>query len=119
MDQLDEFVRDLHPSTTLLSRGVANVMGHDVPAVLTRNLYGQEIVWGVFNCDRGKFKGKRLTNSAATEDVNYASDDGQHVVTWSPPYPEADSIPPMNWPSTDHLSEIVLDAIAQQMKVQK
>lgn len=71
MDQLDEFVRDLHPSTTLLSSGTATVLGHNVPAVLTSNLYRQEVVWGVFNCDRGKFKGKRLTNSAATEEVFY------------------------------------------------
>ncbi len=75
MDQLDEFVSGLHPSTQLLSRGTATVLGHNVPAVLTRNLYGQEIVWGMFNCDRGKFKGKRLTNNAATEEVYYEATD--------------------------------------------
>ena len=68
---LDEFVRSLHPSTTLISRGKATVLGHTVDAVLVRNLYGQEIVWGMFNCDKGKFKGKRLANSAATEEVVY------------------------------------------------
>jgi len=69
--QLDEFLRNLHPSTKVLSRGKATVLGNTVPAVLVRTLYGQEIVWGEFNCDRGKFKGKRLTNDAATEEVIY------------------------------------------------
>lgn len=71
MSLLDDFVSNLHPSTDLISTGKATVMGHTVDAALTRNLYGQEIVWGVFNCDRGKFKGKRLSNDAATEGVEY------------------------------------------------
>ncbi len=115
---MNKFVENLHHSTQVLSYGKATVMGNTVDAVLLRNLYGQELVWGYFNCDKGKFKGKRLTNSAATEGVNYVSGDGQHVVTWSPVYPEADTIPPMRWPSTDHLSEIVLGAIEAQMEQQ-
>ena len=70
-EQLEEFIASLHPSTTLLSHGTATVMGNKVDAVLVRNLYGQEIVWGVFNVERGKYKGKKLSNSAATEEVEY------------------------------------------------
>jgi hypothetical protein len=71
---LDEFIANLHPSTKILSRGTATVMGNKVDSVLVRNLYGQEIVWGVFNVERGKYKGKKLTNSAATEEVVYLPD---------------------------------------------
>jgi hypothetical protein len=46
-------------------------MGNEVPAALVRNLYGQEIVWGQFNCDRGKYKGKNLANNANTDEVVY------------------------------------------------
>ena len=118
-NELNDFVAALHPSSTLLSYGRATVMGHDVDAVLVRNVYGQELVWGFFNCDKGKFKGKPLANSAATEGVSYTSD--THVVKWNPVYGDFepnDPIPPMNWPSTDGLSEIVLGAIQAQMEQQ-
>ena len=68
---LEEFVNNLHSSSQLLSKGKAVVMEHEVDAVLVKNLYGQEVVWGVFNVDKGKFKGKRLTNDCATEKVSY------------------------------------------------
>jgi hypothetical protein len=67
---LEAFMTNLHQSTQLLSQGKAVVLGHEVDAVLVRNLYGQEIVWGMFSVDKGKFKG-RLSNSAATEAVQY------------------------------------------------
>lgn len=67
---IGEFLRGLHPSTTVLSRGFATVLGNTVEAVEVRNLYGQHIVWGEFSCNRGKFKGK-LSNNAATEGVSY------------------------------------------------
>lgn len=69
-DQLEIFVGNLHPSTKLLSRGNATVMDREVCAAKVRNLYGQEIVWGLFSVDKGKFKGK-LANSASTEGVTY------------------------------------------------
>lgn len=68
---LEDFVNGLGSATKLLSRGKATVLGHTVDAVEVENLYGQRIVWGVFNCVRGKFKGNRLTNNAATEGVEY------------------------------------------------
>ena len=68
---LEEFVSNLHPSATLVSRGTAEVLGHTVDAVKVRNLYGQEVVWGMFNVDKGKFRGKRLANDCATEEVHY------------------------------------------------
>jgi hypothetical protein len=68
---LEDFANNLHLSTQLLSRGTAMVMGHEVEAVKVRNLYGQEVVWGEFNCNRGKFKGNRITNDATTEGVEY------------------------------------------------
>jgi hypothetical protein len=71
-EELEEFVKGLHPSTKLLSTGKAIVMGYTVDAVLIRNLYGQEIVWGMFSVARGKFKGK-LANNANTEDVVYSA----------------------------------------------
>ena len=76
--------REFHESTTVLSTGTAMVLGHDVPAVLVRNLYRQEIVWGNFSTQRGKFKGKE-SNSGATEGVRYVSCDG-HEVGWNPPF---------------------------------
>ena len=64
-----------HKTTTILSRGMATVLGRTVPAVETRNnIYGQTLVWGMFNVERGKFKGTRLSNNAATEGVSYISD---------------------------------------------
>jgi hypothetical protein len=74
MSALEEFVSNLHSSTTLLERGFATVMENTIDAVLVRNLYGQEIVWGTFNVDRGKYKGNRLTNSASTENVQFRSE---------------------------------------------
>lgn len=50
--------------------GRATVLGHTVDAILVRNVYGQEIVWGMFGCNRGKFKGT-FSNNAATEGVVY------------------------------------------------
>lgn len=85
MEKLNELLRRFHPSTTVLSRGVASVLGHDVPAVLVRNCYGQELVWGEFSCNRGKFKGK-LANSANTEGVLYKGDGDGYVVRWDPPF---------------------------------
>ena len=82
----DELLRRLHSSTTVLSLGTATVLGHDVPAIFVRNLYGQELVFGQFDTHKGKFKGKRVTNNAATEGVRYVSQDGQHVVEWNPPF---------------------------------
>lgn len=76
--------RSFHPSTAVLSVGHATVLGHTVPAVLVRNLYGQEIVWGSFSTFKGKFKGKP-SNSAATEGVVYVSADGQ-VLSGNPPF---------------------------------
>lgn len=67
---LNDFKRDLNPSTMLISTGTATVLGHTVDAILVRNLYGQEIVWGEFGCNRGKFKGG-LSNNAATDEVTY------------------------------------------------
>jgi hypothetical protein len=60
----------LHPSTEIISKGKAVVLDHTVDAILVRNLYGQEIVWGLFGCSRGKFKGF-LANNANTENVIY------------------------------------------------
>jgi len=71
---LDDFRANLHPSTQVLSTGTAEVLGHTVDAIQTRNLYGQVIVWGYFGCNRGKFKGG-FSNDAATEDVNYTQAD--------------------------------------------
>lgn len=81
---LDNVRRTFHPSTVVLSTGMATVLGHIVPATLVRNVYGQEIVWGNLSTQRGKFKGKE-SNSAATEGVRYVCSDG-HVVEWSPPF---------------------------------
>lgn len=69
--QVEEIQARLHHSSTLLSIGKAEVMGNVVDAYEVRNLYGQVLVWGMFNVDRGKFKGNRLTNNAATECVKY------------------------------------------------
>lgn len=71
---LEEFVNGLPSCTKLLSRGTATVLGQTVDAVEVETVYGQRIVWGMFNCDKGKFKGKRLTNNAATEEVDYTSE---------------------------------------------
>jgi hypothetical protein len=68
---LSDFIAGLHRSTKLLSIGRATVLGRTVDACLVRNLYGQEIVWGPFDCDRGKFKGKKISNNSATEGVAY------------------------------------------------
>lgn len=70
---LQKFVDNLHPSTELLSTGRAYCQGREVDAVVVRNLYGQEIIWGMFSCDRGKFKG-RLANNANTDGVTYIGD---------------------------------------------
>lgn len=70
-EELQNFKDNLHPSTTILCEGKAVVMGNVVDAILVRNLYGQEIVWGFFNCDKGKFKGTKLSNDAATEGVAF------------------------------------------------
>jgi len=70
MTLLDNFVKDLHSSATVLGYGRASVLEHDVPAILVRNVYGQELVWGEFSCNRGKFKGL-LSNNAQTEGVTY------------------------------------------------
>lgn len=69
--KVDEFVRRLHPTTKLLSRGIAFVAEREHDAVQVRNLYGQEIVWGKFNVERGKYKGKRIANNANTDFVSY------------------------------------------------
>lgn len=66
---------NLHRTTTLLSIGNATVMGNIRPAYEVMNLYGQILVWGMFNVDRGKFKGTRLSNNAATEDVVYYAEE--------------------------------------------
>lgn len=113
---LDEFVNGLHGSTTLLARGRALVSGREVEAILVRNAYEQELVWGMFGHDRGKFKGY-LANNAATGRVRFESE--THTVEYSPPFgdfDENDPILPMNWPSQDHLSELVKAAIEQQKK---
>lgn len=86
MESHDELLRRLHPSTQVLSVGQATVMGHDVPAILVRNLYGQELVFGQFDCHRGKFKGKRVTNNAATEGVLYRGNEDGYEVSWNPPF---------------------------------
>jgi hypothetical protein len=70
--KLELFRSGLSSTSVVLSEGIAAVLGHDVPALLVRNLYGQEIVWGEFGCNRGKFKGG-LSNNAATEDVYYTA----------------------------------------------
>ena len=70
MGDLNELLGKLHPSTTVLSMGTATVLGRTVDAVLVKNLYGQELVWGYFGCERGKFKGK-LSQNATTEGVTY------------------------------------------------
>lgn len=70
MSTLNEFTQNLHKSSKLVSHGTATVLGRTVPAALVRNMYGQEIVWGEFSCNKGKFKGK-LANNAATEEVVY------------------------------------------------
>lgn len=72
LNGLEQFISELHPSTALLSKGKATVMDHEVESVKVRNLYGQEIVWGMFSVDKGKFKGK-LANSASTEGVVYVA----------------------------------------------
>ena len=69
-DRLQSFIDNIHPSSTVLSYGKATVMEKTVDAVLIRNLYKQEIVWGMFGVSRGKFKG-HLANSANTEGVDY------------------------------------------------
>ena len=86
MDSPNElFLAGLHPSTRVLSQGVATVLGHTVDAVLVRNVYGQELVWGDFGTSRGKFKGHR-SQSATTEGVRYVSTDGQVLECWNPPF---------------------------------
>lgn len=72
--ELQKFVDNLHQSSTLISTGQAEVLGHVVDAVEVKNLYGQMIVWGMFNCVKGKFKGKGLANNANTDDVRYTRD---------------------------------------------
>lgn len=67
---LGDFVQSLDHTTEILSFGKATVMEKDVDAVLVKNLYGQEIVWGHFSVSRGKFKGN-LANNANTEEVVY------------------------------------------------
>lgn len=67
---MEEFLNNLHPSTVVLSQGTATVLGNHMPAVLVRNVYGQELVWGHFSTHRGKFKGK-LSQNATTEEVEY------------------------------------------------
>lgn len=69
--RLEKFIESIHPSTKLISIGIATVMGNTVDAVLVKNLYGQEIVWGIFNVDKGKYKGNRLANNASVEGVTY------------------------------------------------
>jgi hypothetical protein len=73
-------VRAFHPSTQVLSRGTATVVEEGVPlryvpAVLARNLYGQELVWGEFGFERrknGTFKKwTGIANNANTENVVY------------------------------------------------
>lgn len=71
---LKEFEAGLNPCSKVLSRGKATVQGNTVDAIKVKNIYGQHIVWGFFNCDKGKFKGNRLSNNAATEDVVYVED---------------------------------------------
>lgn len=75
ISKLDELVQrlinGLHPSSTVLSIGIATVAGREHDAVLLRNLYKQEIVWGRFNVERGKYKGKKLANNANTDEVSY------------------------------------------------
>jgi hypothetical protein len=78
----------------LLSKGVATVGDKTVEAVLVRNIYGQEIVWGMFGHDRGKFKGF-LANNASTQRVNYSSDCGKHTVRYSPPFGDFDEKDPI------------------------
>ena len=74
MNELEQFVADLHSSSTLLTKGTATIMDKDVEAVEVKNLYGQHIVWGMFSVDnrKGKFVGK-LANNANTEGVSYDS----------------------------------------------
>ena len=84
-DWVNEFLAGLAPCTEVLSTGTATVMGHTVPAVLVRTVYGQELVFGKFNTERGKFKGKRVSQNATTEGVRYVCSNG-HVVDWSPPF---------------------------------
>ena len=74
MTLLEQFLRDLHPTARVISRGEATVLDNTVPAAEVSNLYGQRIVWGVFNVDKGKFKGLRLANDANTDDVSYVAD---------------------------------------------
>ena len=80
MNTLEELINNLHFSSTLLSRGKAKVMDREMDAVLIRNLYGQEIVWGMFSVEKGKFKGK-LANNANTEEVTYKPVDTWYVGT--------------------------------------
>ena len=70
MNTLEQFLNNIHPSTTVISHGYATVMDNTAPAVELKNLYGQHIVWGMFSVSRGKFKGA-LANNANTEDVVY------------------------------------------------
>lgn len=68
----ETIAKGFHRTTTVLSEGVAAVMGNTVPALETHNsIYGQTLVWGMFNVERGKFKGTRLANNASTEGVEY------------------------------------------------
>lgn len=69
--QVSAFAAGLHQTTTLISYGVAAVCGRNHDAVEVRNLYGQHIVWGKFNVERGKYRGKRLANNANTDEVVY------------------------------------------------
>jgi len=68
--ELDSFINDLHHTCEVVSRGKAVVMGNTVDAAEIKNLYGQVIVWGLFSCARGKFKGN-LANNANTDEVIY------------------------------------------------
>lgn len=70
MSPIEAFVASLHPTSSVINYGQATVMDRTVDAVLVTNLYGQEIVWGLFSVDKGKFKGK-LANNANTEGVEY------------------------------------------------
>lgn len=66
---LQTFLNNLHPSCTVIGLGTAEVLGNKVDAALIRSLYRQELVWGMFNVEKGKFKGTKLANSASTENV--------------------------------------------------
>ncbi len=72
MNNLEDFIRTLHPSTKVLSYGIATIKEFDktVDAVKTISVYNQEIVWGCFSVHKGKWKGK-FSNNASTEGVDY------------------------------------------------